>query len=261
MTDMIADFPPQPIKPIAALLAAARLIRNSQDTKQVALLGIALTGNSQRKVYRRFIATPHGQAVIRERRELPPILDNHDYLRSLPENSLGRHYLAFMQAEGLSAQGLLDATPAYTEHLATLPEAFRLFSDYTQRGSHDLHHILAGYGRDELGEACVLAMAYEHLNIRGYKVISTIGPLIVAKHIRRLGVSAQGVAAAVREAKMIGRRAEWIPALDIVAALKEDLDELRARLKLAPPLRYRKVVTRIQAQTGWRRGPFVDFVK
>jgi ubiquinone biosynthesis protein COQ4 len=242
MTDMIADFPPQPIKPIAALLAAARLIRNSQDTKQVALLGIALTGNSQRKVYRRFIATPHGQAVIRERRELPPILDNHE-------------------AEGLSAQGLLDATPAYTEHLATLPEAFRLFSDYTQRGSHDLHHILAGYGRDELGEACVLAMAYEHLNIRGYKVISTIGPLIVAKHIRRLGVSAQGVGAAVREAKMIGRRAEWIPALDIVAALKEDLDELRARLKLAPPLRYRKVVTRIQAQTGWRRGPFVDFVK
>ena len=36
------------------------------------------------------------------------MLDDHDALRKLPEGSVGRVYVDFMEREGLTAQGLVD---------------------------------------------------------------------------------------------------------------------------------------------------------
>lgn len=252
----LADqLPAQPIRPLAALKALIRLTRDPEDTQQVALMGIALAGRSQRKMFRRFIAYPAGQAVISEKRSLARTLDDHDYLRTLPENSLGRHYLAFMEREGLSAQGLIDATPAATASLAEMPEPVRLFSNYTSRDMHDLYHILTGYGRDELGEICVLAMSYEQLNLRAFWLISRVGPMVVRRYLKRANISTAGVRAAVAEASRIGRAAAWIPSLDMEATLAEDLDRLRARMNIGKPVIYQAVIARIRAATGWRSGP------
>jgi ubiquinone biosynthesis protein COQ4 len=254
----LSNYPAQRIKPLAALRAAVKLFFNTQDTEQVGLLDIALAGGSQRHVFERFAASETGQAVIRERRSPVKILDDHDYLRGLPENSLGRHYLAHMQREALSVQGLLDATPGVTNYLADKPEAMRLYYLYAVRCAHDLHHVLGGYGRDELGEVCVLAMSYEHLEMRGYKVIYTIGPIAVRRELRRLKIDCHDVTAAVREASEIGRQAEWFPGLDIEAILQEDLDALRARLNIRAPVIYNRIVSRVRAKTAWRGGPWVD---
>lgn len=254
----VSDYPPQRIKPLAALRAAVKLFRNTQDTDQVGLLDIALAGSSQRHVFERFAASATGRAVIRERRSPVKILDDLDHLRGLPENSLGRHYLAHMEREGLSVQGLLDATPGVTSHLADKPEAMRLYYLYAVRCAHDLHHVLGGYGRDELGEVCVLAMSYEHLHMRGYKVILTIGPFAVRRELRRLKIDGRDVSAAVREASEIGRQAEWFPGLDMEAILGEDLDKLRARLNIQKPVIYNEIVSRVRANTAWQSGPWVD---
>lgn len=251
------SFPADRMRPVAALLAASRLFRNTQDTRQVALLEMALGGYSQRRLFERFVRSETGQAVIRERRSLVGILDDHDHLASLPANSLGRHYLAHMEREGLSVQGLLDALPAVTEHLAEKPEAMRLFLNYAVRCAHDLHHVLGGYGRDELGEACVLAMAHQHLKIRGYKVIYTLGPLPIRKQLRRLNIDCSGVFAAVREAVSIGRQADWFPGLDIGQILGEDLDALRSRLNIRKPVIYNEIVARVRANSTWQNGPWV----
>jgi ubiquinone biosynthesis protein COQ4 len=250
-------FPAQRLKPVAALLAAIRLIRNTQDTQQVGLLEIALGGYSRKQDYERFILTETGRAVISERRSLVQILDDREYLRSLPENSLGRHYLAHMESEGLSIQGLLDATPAITHSLDQKPEPIRLFLNYAVRCAHDLHHVLAGYGRDELGETCVLAMAYQHVKIRGYKVIFTLGPLPVRRQLRRLRIDPRGVFAAIREAKQIGRESAWFPGLDIHAILGEDLDALRSRLNIRKPVIYNEIISRVRDNAAWRNGPWV----
>jgi ubiquinone biosynthesis protein COQ4 len=255
-TRLAGMVPRQHLHPIAALRALARLIKDPEDTQQVALMGIALAGRSQHRVFQRFIAHPTGQAVIREKRSLAKTLDDRAYLRGLAENSLGRHYLAFMEREGLSAQGLIDATPAVTEKLAQMPEPVRLFSNYSSRDMHDLYHVLTGYGRDELGEICVLAMSYQQLKIRAFKLISTVGPFIVRKYLRRAGLGADGVFAAVREAAEIGRKAAWIPSIDMQAALAEDIDALRARLNIARPEKYFAVIARIRAaRTNWHNGP------
>ena len=253
---VLATVPRQRIRPFDAVRALIRLARDPEDTQQVALMGIALAGRSQRRVFRRFVSFPAGQAVIREKRSLARTLDDHDYLRTLKPNSLGRHYLAFMEREGLSARGLIEATPAVTRKLSELPEPIRLFSSYTSRDMHDLYHVLTGYGRDELGEVCVLAVSYEQLRIRAFRLISTTGPFVVRRYLRKAGLDGDGVFAAVREARRIGRAAAWIPSLDIEALLAEDLDELRARLNLAEPVAYRAVIARIRTATGWNSGPF-----
>jgi ubiquinone biosynthesis protein COQ4 len=252
------DYPVQRIKPLAALRAAVKLFFNTQDTDQVGLLDIALAGGSQRHVFERFAASETGRAVIRERRSPVKFLDDHDYLRTLPANALGRHYLAHMEREGLSVQGLLDATPGVTNYLADKPEAMRLYYLYAVRCAHDLHHVLGGYGRDELGEVCVLAMSYEHLKMRGYKVIYTIGPFAVRRELRRLKIDCHDVNAAVREASEIGKQAEWFPGLELEAILQEDLDTLRARLNIRPPVIYNRIIARVRANTAWRGGPWVD---
>jgi ubiquinone biosynthesis protein COQ4 len=254
----LSDYPVQRIKPLAALRAAVKLFFNPQDTEQVGLLDIALAGGSQRHVFERFAASDTGRAVIRERRSPVKLLDDHDYLRGLPENSLGRRYLAHMEREGLSVQGLLNATPAVTKFLADKPEAIRLYYLYAVRCAHDLHHVLGGYGRDELGEVCVLAMSYEHLEMRGYKAIVTFGPLAVRREQRRLKIDCRDVNAAVREASEIGKQAEWFPGLELEAMLPEDMDGLRARLNIRTPVIYHRIIARVRAATAWRAGPWAD---
>jgi len=262
MSDSAGDpdcsrFPADRFRPVATVLAAIRLMRDTQDTTQVGLLEIAAGGYSRKHLFERFVTSETGRAVIRERRSLIQILDDHEYLRSLPENALGRHYLAHMQREGLSVQGLFDAMPAVNAHIAGKPEAVGIFLNYAVRASHDLHHVLAGYGRDELGEACVVAMAYQHLKIRGYKIIFTFAPPPIRKQLRRLKVDSRGVAAAIREAKRIGREAEWLPGVDIEAALAEDIDALRARLNIQKPVLYNEIIARVRANSGWQNGPWV----
>ncbi len=248
-------FATQRLRPVAALRAAIRLIFDNQDTAQVARLEVALAGRSEARMFARFAASPVGARVIAERRDLARTLDDHAYLATLPENSLGRHYLAFMEAEKLSAQGLVDATPELTAHLARRPEAYRTYVEYSRRAAHDIYHILGGYGRDELGEICVLAMSYEYLKVRSYWMISSVGRFVVAGHLRRRSAGG-GVFAAVREASRIGRQAAWPAALDVEAALPEDLDTLRRRLRIGTPVVYHALIQRVRAQTVWRGGPF-----
>lgn len=261
-TDQVAElldaYPRRRIRPLMALRAMVRLTLDPQDTRQVALLEIALGGVSPKATFARFLGTAIGRSVLERRFSLTRALDDHEHLRTLPPNSLGRRYLEFMEAEGLSAQGLMDATPAYTAYLADMPEAVRIFSDHTQRGSHDLYHVLCGYGRDELGEACVVGMAYEQIGIRGYKVIATVGPYVVRRHLRRAGIAAAGVFAAVREAIETARSVAWLPGLDIEAALSEDIDRLRARLGIRAPTHYQRVLDDARRAARWTRGPFAD---
>jgi ubiquinone biosynthesis protein COQ4 len=252
-------FPADRFNPLATVLAAVRLIRNTQDTRQVALLEIAAGGYSRKHLFQRFVKSATGRAVIQERRSLIKTLDDHEYLRTLPENSLGRHYLAHMQREGLSVQGLYDATPAVNAHIAEKPEAVQIFLNYSIRCSHDLHHVLVGYGRDELGEACVVAMAYQHVEVRGYKIIFTFAPPPIRKQLRRLKVDPRGVAAEINEAKRIGREAAWLPGLDIESALGEDIDALRSRLNIQKPELYNAIIARVRASCGWQSGPWVHF--
>lgn len=245
---------PTRIQPIAALMALHNLMKNPQDTRQVALLTAALRGRSGIMQFNRFKATAIGQRILAEGRRLGPVLDDHEALAKLPENSFGRHYLAFMAEENLTAKGLEEVTTDATDPFRYANEEIRIFADRS-RDLHDLYHVLAGYGRDEIGEISVLAFSYPQQRLRSYAVIASFGALNFSRLLMRHGVPAAGVFAAVWEAYRNGKRAAWLPGEDIEALLSEDLAALRQRLNIPPPHKYIAQLARIRQRTAWRHGP------
>ncbi len=250
---------PSRVKPLAALLATIRLLRDPQDTKQVFLLTDALRGRSGVAPFNRFYASPVGQKILAERRFLLAALSDRAALSALPEGSLGQRYLAFMAEENLSAEGLVEVGGENAQTYNSPNEAVRLFAS-RMRDMHDLYHILAGYGRDELGEVCVLAFSYPQQKIRSFRVIAGLGALHVRRLLRQAGLSPRGVLAAVREAARHGRQSAWLPGEDLEKMLGENLEKLRQRLNIPPPTTYREVINRVRQQTGVTSGPLSQMV-
>lgn len=246
---------PKRVRPLDAAIAIMRLLRDPQDTTQVFRLTDALRGRSGVKPYQRFRDSPVGAQIIAERRHLIHTLADRAALASLPENSVGRCYLAFMAEENLTAEGLAEISSDAMTALANREEGARLFA-MRMRDMHDLYHVLAGYGRDELGEVCVLAFSYPQQKIRSFAVIAFLGRLRVGQLLRQSKLKISGVAEAVREAAAHGAQAAWLPGEDLEALLAEDIDAVRARLGIAPPARYQAILQQIAARTGTKVSTF-----
>jgi ubiquinone biosynthesis protein COQ4 len=247
----------QRIQPFAAVLATFRLMRDPQDTRQVFRLSEALRGRSTKIMFERFAATPVGAKILAEQRSLLSALTDHAHLASLPEGSLGRHYLAFMAEENLSAQGLVDLAMENTKMMKSTNDALKIYAG-RMRDMHDLYHVLAGYGRDELGEVCVLAFSYPQQKIRSFWVISRLGMLHIWRTLRAAGFDASGVRAAVREARQNGHNAAWLPGEDIEAMLGMDLQALRAKYNIPSPVVYEEVIARLRRESGTTSGPLKE---
>jgi ubiquinone biosynthesis protein COQ4 len=159
------DMDKNPIRIGAALRALWRLSRDNDDTTHVFAIVDALRGQSDVRNVERMRESPIGRAILAERRSLLDVLADRDRLRALPEGSLGRIYLAFMEREGLSADGLAAASDEGYQQRSFDPDV-RTFADWA-RDSHDLWHVLTGYGRDPLGELCLLGVLYSQIRNPG----------------------------------------------------------------------------------------------
>ena len=145
------------LHPYKALRAVLALLAQPEDTRQVFEILAALRGRSGQKMFTRFIASPTGKAVLADRRRLIDRLEDQNTLAALPDGSVGRDYRVFMQAENLSAAGLLE--PSMTAEVRVLGPDALLFRD-RMRDMHDLTHVVTGYGREGLGELCLLAFMF-----------------------------------------------------------------------------------------------------
>src|SRR5579884_1507419 len=137
-------------------LAAKSLVGLAWDTRRtdhVFTIISALTGDSFERVFRAFRRTPHGQRLLRERPSLAAILSDRERLAAMPDGSLGREYLAFMDRAKISTEGLMAAQQARIDPNAGLePDADRMYVGDRLRDMHDLWHVLTGYGADDTGE-------------------------------------------------------------------------------------------------------------
>jgi ubiquinone biosynthesis protein COQ4 len=217
------------LKPFEAFRAVRRLVNNPDSTEEVFTIFRAMRGRSGLWSFNRFAASPTGAAVLRERRALLARLTDRAALAALPEGTLGRAYLDFMDEQNLSAEGLVQASQSWERD--PLPPAMNLFRE-RQRDAHDLTHLLTGYGRDPLGEACLLAFTYPQTRNLGMAMIVGMAMLRMPRIARR----------AVMEAWRHGRKASWLPGLDYEALLPRSLTELRAELNLAEPALYKAIL-------------------
>ena len=100
------------------------------------------------------------------------------------------------------------------------------------RDQHDLWHTLTGYGRDELGEMCLLAFTYAQTRNRGLGVITLVG----AYKLRQL--LGAGVFRAGFRAFRAGRKAQWLPGQDWETLLERPIEEIRSQLNIDEPIAY-----------------------
>jgi len=222
------------LRPLAALGAVRRLMKNPDDTAQVFVILKAMRGGAMGRAFRRFAASPTGARILAEGRDLVPVLEDHDRLGALPEGTLGRAYRNFMVRENLSVAGLAEAAEAAGDMAGS--SALRLFRA-RMRAMHDLSHVMTGYGRDPLGELCLLAFSFAQTPNPG------IGLIVLMGLLKSLRAGGWKVAAAVVEGWRHGHAAAWLAGQDWEALLDQPLDALRARLAIAPPRRYRAVAT------------------
>ncbi len=223
----------RPMQPRVAIQAMRRLIADPEQTHEVFTIVRALSGPSIQRGYQRFADTETGQQIVREQRDILTVLRDQDYLASLPADSLGRHYLHFILSENLSAEGLVDASNA--EGYDDLEPKVALFAR-RQRDTHDLFHTLTRYGRDQLGEACLLAFTYAQTKNRGIGFICLVG---LAKLAQTHGA---GVFRAGWRAYRDGKRSAWLPGLDWESLLAEPIDSVRRTLRIVEPTEYQEVL-------------------
>lgn len=209
-------------RPFEAAKAIRQLFRNPGDTHQVFIVLRALRGRSGLRSFRRFAASVTGAAVLRERRSLLAALQNRAALGQLPPGTVGHTYKEFMDGQNLSAEGRMQASQDWGQEV--LPPDAMLYRE-RMLAAHDLTHVLTGYGRDPLGEYCLLAFMYAHTRNLGMMTI-------VAMRWPRLPSAAQR---AVVEAWRNGRKAQWLLGQDFEALLPRSLKAVRHELRIPDP--------------------------
>lgn len=241
--DGLAAPPDLPVRPLHATISVAKLILNKEDTRQVYEIIHDLAGGAGKRLFARFVATPYGRRVVTEPVKLEEILSNRAFLRSLPEGSVGRAYLDFMEGENLTVDGLLGAArEAGIDYDAPtqFPEFMRLFLHLNI--SHDLWHVLTGYGRDALGELCNLAFTREQTKNPGIAFINRVG--LVAQKLSSPKVP---VLAAFKEATRMGRSVDFLLQHDVEALLPQPLADVRRRLCFITPSVYNAIPDEVKA--------------
>ncbi len=222
------------VRPVKARRAFHKLLQNPDETEQVFVVIRSLSGRSFNRLLRRVRQDPTGARIMKERRNLIPLLSDRDYLMGLPADTLGHHYGRFMEAEQISAEGLAaaslvtregGATPLANEGLEAEAFGARL------RDMHDLWHVVTGYHRDILGELALLAFTYEQTRNPG------IG-YIVRKVEKRMRSGNRQVSSFLKDASARGKAAAFLPTADWEALLERPLEDVRRELRVGPPADY-----------------------
>lgn len=231
------------LRPLKVWQHFRKLVADKEDTEQVFHIIEATKGKKSHQQAWDFIGSDKGRAFMQCEVDIPAMLDDHDRWADCGPNSVAQHYIRFMKREGLTAAGLVAES-----HKWQPPED--RFQDQTEwyferlRDTHDLFHVLTTYGRDALGEACLLGFSYEQNPNLGIKFIAYAG----ANEIRKSTGTKAPLFKAVSEGRDLGRAAQKIAHEDVEALMREDIDAARRRLNIGEPLIYRQCLASLEAE-------------
>ena len=210
-------------------------------TPEVFQLVEALRGKTTMRQFARFSGSAAGRAILAERRSLLDRLNDHARLERLPDGSLGRAYCDLLRGAGLSAEKLVQASnierPREIDELTWFRER--------NRDMHDLLHVVAGYGCDPLGEACVVAFTYAQTGLKGFALIAVVAGMRIARRTGSLKALQ-----AVYEAYRNGKRAAWLIDADWENLLPEQTAVLREKFQVKTPVHYVPLVAGAVASTA-----------
>ncbi|MDP4575123.1 Coq4 family protein [Qipengyuania sp. G39] len=228
------DRPQPKYRPLAAIRGFRELLKDKENTAIVFQIYDALPSKSFVPRVRDLTLSPRGEELREREPFLPTLLDDHDMLRRYPQGSVAQAYCDFMESEGLTAAGLVEEFEKAGR--PTYPDLVQWFG-FRQRDTHDLMHVLTGYGRDALGEQCVLLFTHGQSPSQGHLLLGYAGSL----HIKKLRRDSRApVLKATREAHRTGKACPPLVGLSIRDLLARDVGEARAKLNIPEPRWYRE---------------------
>jgi ubiquinone biosynthesis protein COQ4 len=189
---------------------------------------LALEGDDGERAFQEFRTQPGARELERDRPDLPATLDDWEQLGRLPEQSLGRAYLALARRDGIRVGELVAGSLVLADEQERAPDSLRRWYRDRMVAYHDLLHVLTGYDRDGAGEVQLVAFSLAVTPMRVLRiglVLALLGvpPRILPRFARDLWRAwRRGTAA------RISRAMRWE---DLLPA---PLDLVRAELGVAP---------------------------
>lgn len=218
--------------PGRALRAARTLAADPDDLPQVFTIIESLSGNTVHRIWKRLVKTESGRRILAERPDVVTLLEDRAALARLPEGSLGRAYLAFVEREKISAEGIREAQRKGMTSGVPLSDPYD-FVHSRMRDSHDLWHAAVGYHGDVLGETALLAFTFAQTRNPAIALIIGIGLLKT--------IGAPEARAVILDGYRRGTVAAWLPAQEWETLLPLPLSEVRRRLHLEPAPVYTQI--------------------
>ena len=225
------------LQPYQAWVHFSRVLKDKEQTDELIGVFDTLPWRGVGDAARDFLMTEHGRAIYRAEPYLPEIFDDHESLRKTPKGSFAHAYCDFMEHEGLTAAGLVEASGDTRNGMERLEDGVEWYGDRL-RDTHDILHILTGYGRDTLGEQCVLAFLYHQRPSPGHLFVAWAGTLLMKVKLR----TRAPILGALLEARRHGRLTQRIVEQSILDLLPMPLEEVRAKLNIEPPTQYHAVL-------------------
>jgi ubiquinone biosynthesis protein COQ4 len=216
------------VQPLEAARGFANLLRDPEDTTQAFRIVHALDGGHIERLHRRFRRHPEGARLLDERPELLELLSDVDRLAAMPAGSVGRAYLAYCEAQGITPGGLVEASDDDVRR--QLPPELLWLSNRL-RDQHDLWHLLLGAHTDVVGELCVLTFSTAQTGGVGVAALALVGYLKSFELPAEDGAKGRGF---IRHAWEAGRMARWLPVTRWEDLFHLPLEEVRRQLGVVP---------------------------
>ena len=222
------------LQPLRAFRAVRKLFANPDETHHVFEIIDALQGPALRRMYRRLQRSTQGRRLLAEKPNLLPILNDRERLRAMPEGSLARAYLAFVESEGITAAGLVDASERVrrngeSDDLAWLRNWLR--------DTHDLWHTVLGYQGDLIGEAAILAFSHYQTGNWGVGMIASLAWYKLGR-VTAPSLQARRI---VRDGRLRAKQMRWFVDVPWHEWLDRPIAEVRDVLNVTGPARYQPV--------------------
>lgn len=209
-----------------AVRALRELLRHPGRTHLAFEVTLALDPDVHERALAQLLAHPEGRRIYAERPSLQAVLCNREALERMPEGSFGRAYLGHLDRHGIDP-GKLVALGRETR--VTTPDPDVQWMGERSQMTHDMWHVLSGYGADQLGETALLLFSLAQAGGRANAILALGANWQV---LRERGL--RWIPYAMKAWRR-GRRATWLQALPYEKLLPLPLAEVQRAAGLEGP--------------------------
>ncbi|XDV20034.1 hypothetical protein PO909_025416 [Leuciscus waleckii] len=209
-------------KAILAVGSGVAALKNPYRHDMVAVLGETTGHQALIKLRDRMRNDSEGCTILVERPRIRLSTLDLTQMSSLPDGTLGREYLRFLEENRVTPDSRADVKFVDNEELAYVMQRYREV--------HDLLHTLLGMPTNMLGEVAVKWFEAAQTGLPMCVLGATLGPLRLS--VSRLQLLVQSLGPwAVRS----GSRARCVLSVFYERRWDQNLDELRHQLNIEPP--------------------------